>query len=190
MSDPASLRRTANAAGTSSLAVAATWQLEKHAWYVAYAALERGAIPPLHAARLHIGEHGWAEGIELPGDGWEVGDGVAIAAALEAHLAPLVDELSGYRPRRALWRSVGDRIAQAALWVPAIELAEEILAAPTAFHAPAGFELRDGEPFRRRTGCCLSHRCEGGTVCEDCPLATRPGCCRNAGSRRRSRPRP
>lgn len=176
------LERTARAAGTASRAVAATWLLEKHAWHVASAALAavlvHGAVPPLDGALVQLGEHGWADAIALPPDDWEPAGGRVLAARLAAHHGPLVEALAPYRSRRALWRSVGDRLGQAALWCGeafddhrrAWAIAAEALTAVTALAAPAGFELLDGAPFRRRTGCCLSHRCPDGRVCDDCPL--------------------
>ena len=177
------LARAIVGAGTASAGVAVTWQLEKHAWFLAAGAigglLSCDAMAPLDEAWLYDGEHGWVEAVALPADGWVPADGAQLAARLEAHLTPLVEALSAFRARRALWRSVGDRLAQAALWCgeafdergPAWVLCGDALAAPSALRAPAGLELRDGRPFRRRTGCCLSHRCAGGATCEDCPLA-------------------
>jgi hypothetical protein len=179
------LARTAAGAGTRSPAVAATWHLEKHAWHVASAALAgvlvHGALPPLEGALLRDGEQGWAEAVALAPAGWAPAGGAALARALEAHLTPVVHACARHRPRRALWRSVGDRLGQAALWcgeafgdrAAAWALGEEALAAPTALRAPAGFALVDGAPARRRTGCCLSHRRPGGPVCADCPLGAR-----------------
>lgn len=163
-------------------AVGATWQLEKHAWFVAAAAvaalLVRGSMPPLGGVWLRYGADGWAEGIAVPRDGWSAAGGGLLAVRLEEHLAPVVDALSAHRPRRALWRSAGDRLGQAAIWCGealgdrdgALSLAADALAAPTALRAPAGFGIVDGLPFRRRAGCCLSHRCDGGVECADCVL--------------------
>lgn len=178
------LARTAAGAGSRSLAVAATWHLEKHAWFAAGTALAgvvvHGVVPPLDDAALRDGEHGWAEAIALPDDRWQAADGPALAQHLEAHLAPLVTALTPYRPRRALWRSIGDRLGQAALWCAealdddaAIAVATEALTAPTRLRAPAAFTTRAGRRFRPRTGCCLSHRCDGGVECDDCPLVCR-----------------
>ena len=180
-SSPAAARTPSlAAAGTPSLAIAATWHLEKHAWLAAGAALAgvllHGRLPPLERAWIRCGEYGWPEEIALPGEGWSRGDGADVARALEDHLAPLVDALVVHRARRPLWRSAGDRLGQAARWCAeafaapdgARALAEAAFAAPTALRAPAGFVLRDGLPDRRRTGCCLSHRCPGGPRCDDC----------------------
>jgi hypothetical protein len=166
-------------------AVGATWLLEKHAWFVAGAQLAallvHGAMPPARALWVRCGASGWPEAVALPTAGWAPADGARIAAALEAHLVPLVEALAAHRARRPLWRSAGDRLGQAALWCGeafgargrAWALASDALAAPTALRAPAGFALRGGEPFRRRTGCCLSRRCPDGATCPDCPLALR-----------------
>jgi hypothetical protein len=180
------LARTAATAGTASRAVAATWHLEKHAWYVAAATLaailEHDAMPPLDEALLRDAEQGWPEAIAVPRSGWVSADGAGLAEGLEAHLAPLVDALARHRPAKALWRSASDRLGQAALWCArafqdrsgACALASQALAAPTALAAPAQFELINGTPARRRVGCCLSHRCPGGITCEDCGLRSPP----------------
>jgi ferric iron reductase protein FhuF len=135
------------------------------------------ALPPLEDVSLRYCDSGWPDAIALPPDGWEPADSEALAERLDAHLAPLVDLLARHRPARALWRSAGDRLGQAALWCgealgdrrAAWTLATDALAAPTRLRAPAGFDLADGTPFRRRTGCCLSYRCDGGAICADCP---------------------
>jgi hypothetical protein len=175
------LDRTA-AAIAGPRVVAATWHLEMHAWHAASTSLAaillHGSMPPLEQALLHDAEEGWADAIALPASSWAPADGSALAIGLQAHLAPTVEALAGHRPSRALWRCAGDRLAQAALWCGeafgdrrrAWALASEALAAPTPLAAPAAFELVDGVPFRRRTGCCLSHRCAGGLACDDCGL--------------------
>lgn len=177
------LARIAGAAGTRSAAVAATWYLEKHAWHACGAALAgllvHGAVPPLDRTFVHHAREGWVDAIAVPEDGWEQASPAVLAARLEAHLSPVVAALGGRRPARALWLCAGDRLAQAALWcgealgcrADAWSLATEVLAAPTALQAPAGFALWEGEPFRRRRGCCLSHRCPSGATCADCPLS-------------------
>jgi ferric iron reductase protein FhuF len=176
------LDRTATAAGTTSRAIAATWHLEKHAWYVASASLAailvHGTMPPLEQALLRDAEEGWPDAIAVPPSDWTPANGATLGARLEAHLEPLVDALCHHRPARALWRSVSDRLGQAALWCGeafadhrrAWALAGEAMTAPTALAAPTGFELVDGVPFRRRTGCCLSQRCQPALICDDCRL--------------------
>ena len=174
------LRSSADATGTGSPMVAATWLLEKHAWHVAAVALGSvlldGRVPPLERLLVRDGAEGWVEALALPGDGWRPGGAKELAAGFEAHLAPLVEELAAHRARRPLWRSAGDRLGQAALWcgeafgdsARAVRLAADVLTAPTALRAPARFTVHEGVPFRRRTGCCLSYRCPGEVSCEDC----------------------
>lgn len=176
------LARTCAAAGTPSRAVAVTWHLEKHAWFVAAAAfaclLTQDAIPPLDELWVRDSDEGWVDAIAVPAHGWAPADGPALAEALVAHLEPLVAVLSRHRGRRALWRCVGDRLGQAALWAAdafdgrAITVAEHALAADTHI-AARGFETIGGTVTRRRTGCCLSHRCAVAITCDDCVLATR-----------------
>ena len=166
---------------TGSLAVAATWLVEKHAWYVAAAALGgvlvSGRVAPLRDAEVLIGDCGWVEGVALPAAGWRPGGAPELATALAAHLAPLVCALSEHRPPRPLWRSVSDRVGQAAVWCAdafgdadaALALATGVLAAPTPLKAPARWTVgEDGLPTRRRVGCCLSHRSPSALRCDDC----------------------
>jgi hypothetical protein len=174
------LARSAVVAGTRARAVAATWHLEKHAWFAAAAALggllSRGELPPLDTAWVRDGEAGWVEAVAIPVEGWSPGGGAELADALSAHLEPVVEALTRHRGRRALWRSVGDRLGQAALWAAdafderALALAADALEAPTPLASPRSFEIVEGRPTRRRTGCCLSHRCDGAIVCADCVL--------------------
>lgn len=176
------LERARRAAGTEMTALAVAWVLEKHAWHVASlvvaALVADGVVPPLEHAQLLLGDAGWAEAIAVPQTGWEHGDAVDAARALDAHLAPVVAALGTRRAPRALWREAADRIGQAALWCGeafgarehAWSIGAQLLAAPTRLHASAGFEVRDGEPFRLRSGCCLAHRAPGGVACADCRL--------------------
>ena len=157
--------------------------MENHAWQVGSlviaALLSERALPPLGHAQVRDGEHGWAEAIAVPPDGW-IRHATAIDAAelLEAHLAPVIRALSARRAERALWREASDRIGQAVLWcgeawgrrADAWALGTALLAAHTRLQAHGGFHLRHGEPFRRRGGCCLSYRCTDGELCPDCPL--------------------
>ena len=177
------LDAVAAGAGTASRAVAATWLLEGHAWSVASAALAavlvHGLAPPLDRGLVRDLPGGTVEALALPAEGWDPCDGGQLAARLEAHHAPLVEALGAFRPRRALWRSVGDRVGQAAIWCAeafgdrdaALALASDVLSAPTALRAPAVFAVVDGAARRRRAGCCLSFRVPGGDVCPDCRIA-------------------
>lgn len=175
------LKRTRAAAGTSHPAVAATWHLEKHAWWVA--ALLVGStttyrsIPPLGGLRVRDGEHGWVEALGVPADGWESASGNLIAERIERHLEPLVDALAHHRSARVLWSCAADRLAQAAIWcerafgdAETIRLAREALAEPTSLMAPANFERTAAGFARRRRACCLAHRATPSVRCSDCPL--------------------
>ena len=166
--------------GLPSTAVAATWQIEGHGWFVAAVALAgvlvHGRTPPLDRALLRYGDENRPEAIALPADGWRRAGGPGLARAVEAHLAPLVDALSAHRRPRPLWRSAGDRLGQAARWCAdafadnerAIAIATAALDAPTALRAEPGFSIEDGEPFRRRTGCCLAYKLSATPRCADC----------------------
>jgi hypothetical protein len=176
------LDRAHAASGSALAAVGVAWVLEKHAWHAASlvvaALLVDGTLPPLHRAQLLYGATGWADAIAVPPGDWAHADPVEAAAALDAHLGPVIAALHGRRAPRALWREAGDRVGQAALWCgeafgareEAWSIGAQILAAPTRLRAPARFELRDGAPFRLRTGCCLAHRTPGGAACADCLL--------------------
>lgn len=179
------LDRAWRATGSELRAVAAAWVLEQHAWHAASllvaTQLVDGSLPPLHRAQLLHGESGWADAIAVPADGWRHGDALDAARALDAHLAPVIAALAPRRAPRALWREAGDRVGQSVLWCGeafgarerAWSIGAQLLAAPTRLRAAAGFELRDGLPFRRRAGCCLAHRTAGGVACADCLLSAR-----------------
>jgi hypothetical protein len=170
-----------------SPAVAATWQVEGHAWFVAAASLAgvlvHGRVPPLDRALLRYGSEGRPEAIALPADGWRPAGGADVAAAIAEHLEPLVDALSAHRRARPLWRSAGDRLGQAARWCAdafgendrAIAIATAALEAPTALRAEPGFSIEDGQPYRRRTGCCLAYRLPDTPRCVDCANPDRLG---------------
>lgn len=186
--DPALLQdllgRGAAALGSPSGAglVAATTLIEAHAWYVAATALGgvllHGRIPPLEPLLLRDGPEGWVNELALPAHGWERGGGAELAVQLETHLAPVVAALAPHRRPKPLWRSVGDRLGQAAIWcgtafeadAQVLEIATDALSAPTALRAPARFTVQDGVPFRRRTGCCLTYRTAEAVHCDDCSL--------------------
>ena len=177
------LDRARRAAGTDMTALAVAWILEKHAWQVASlvvaALLVDGTLPPLHRSQLLYGASGWADAIAVPASGWEHADAADAARALDEHLAPVIAALGSRRAPRALWRESADRIGQAAMWCGeafgarehAWSIGAQLLAAPTRLRAPGRFQLRDGEPFRLRSGCCLAHRAPGGVACSDCRLS-------------------
>jgi hypothetical protein len=175
--------RTERALHPAPPAVAAAWHLEKHAWHAASlvlaALLVDGSLPPLGGAQVLDGPHGWTDAIAVRPGGWARGAApVDAAELLEAHLAPVIGALAGRRAERALWREAADRVGQATLWcgeafgrrADAWAAGAALLSAHTRLRAHAGFVLRDGEPFRRRGGCCLSYRCADGVLCDDCPL--------------------
>jgi hypothetical protein len=176
------LAAVAEATGTRSPAATVTFFLEPYAWHLAAACvgalLCSGALPPLDDVQVHDTPEGWCDAIALPAGGWTPATGAELAARLEAHLAPLVGALASQRPTSALWRSVGDRLGQGALWAGAAfedpdgawDLLEAALAAPTTLRAACAAETADGRRFRRRTGCCLNHRSPDGPICPDCVI--------------------
>lgn len=108
---------------------------------------------------------------------------------LEAHLTPLVEALharSG-RARPALWRSCGDRLGGAFLWLGEVLGCRDeawrrgmhclALDAPLAGGAPFRIVEHAGiaEPTRNRSGCCLLYRIDThppNETCFTCPLTT------------------
>jgi hypothetical protein len=171
------------ASGSDLEAVGVAWIVENHAWHVASlvvaAQVVDSTLPPLDRLQLLHNASGIHDAVAVPRDGWRHADPVEAAAALDAHLGPLVEAFRGRRAARALWREAGDRVGQAVQWCGeafgarehAWSIGAQILAAPTRLRAPARFELRDGAPFRLRSGCCLAHRMPGQAPCADCPLA-------------------
>lgn len=168
--------------GGVPMKLAATWVVEKHAWFAAVVALGAhqltGAVPPLCALRLRVGaDHGYVDGVALPDPGvaWRPATPEELATRLAVHLAPTVAAMGAHRPVRPLWRCASDRVGQAASWCAAalgpeaIALATAVLEADTPLRAPARF-APDGT--RRRTGCCLTYRLDGFDRCADC--ATSP----------------
>ena len=105
---------------------------------------------------------------------------------LQAHLqAPLgaIAEITG-RPLRALWRSAGDRLGGAFLWLGEVigvretawELGTRCMNAGGPLGVGAGFRVIKhagiAEPTRNRRGCCLIWRADGRETCFTCPLTT------------------
>jgi FhuF 2Fe-2S C-terminal domain len=77
-----------------------------------------------------------------------------LVSRVVAELGPLVERVNelSRRPRSALWRGAGDRVAQALVL--------------------AGEERGDAEVelLQVRNGCCLWHRVPGEPKCSSCPL--------------------
>jgi hypothetical protein len=107
-------------------------------------------------------------------------------AELEAHLAPLLAAISlaTGRPLRALWRSAGDRLGGAFLWLGEVvgvrqrawELGTRCMQAVGPLGVGAGFRVVEhagiAEPTRNRRSCCLIWRAEGQDTCFTCPLTS------------------
>ncbi len=105
---------------------------------------------------------------------------------LRAHLAPLLAAIAAAtgRPLGALWRSAGDRLGGAFLWLGELiaererawELGTRCLQREGPLAVGAGFRVIEhagiAEPTRNRAGCCLIWRAEAGTTCFTCPLTT------------------
>ena len=108
----------------------------------------------------------------------------SLVARVVEELEPLVERVNevSRRPRSALWRGAGDRVAQA------LVLAGEEAGAPERGRAAAARALSvpgplagrlrieqlviDGrvEQLHLRNGCCLWHRVPGEPKCSSCPL--------------------
>jgi hypothetical protein len=107
-------------------------------------------------------------------------------AELEEHLDPVLTALSvaSGRPSRALWRSAGDRLGGAFLWLGEVvgmrerawDLGARCMAGGGPLAVGAGFRVLEhagiAEPTRNRRGCCLIYRAAGQTTCFTCPLTT------------------
>ncbi len=103
---------------------------------------------------------------------------------MEAHLAPLLDAIGAAtgRPHQALWRSAGDRLGGAFLWLGEVvgmrerawELGTRCMRSGGRLAAGAGYRVLEhagiAEPTRNRRGCCLIYRVEGNDTCFTCPL--------------------
>ncbi len=112
------------------------------------------------------------------------GDEVALVARVVEELGPLVERVNelSRRPRSALWRGAGDRVAQALVLAgeDAGDPARGREAAGRALSAagPLAGRLRieqlviDGqvEPLLLRNSCCLWHCVPGEPKCSSCPL--------------------
>lgn len=183
-------------ARTSHPGVSSGWLIEKIAWHTACLAaaslvLDR-SVPGLHpdTAQLRFDDHGLAAGLAVPDEDWLIfgpdQEDLAIALALarlEAHLAPLVEELvrRTMRPRRALWRQAGDRLAAAFLWFgvgldrldEARRLGERTLAAPSLLAVEPQYTTTDRYgppmPWRARVSCCLAYHVPEQPLCAECP---------------------
>ena len=106
---------------------------------------------------------------------------------LELHLSPLLEAINAAtgRPLRALWRSCGDRLGGAFLWLGEVAGMRERAwalgtATMTAGSGPlavgAGYRVLEhagiAEPTRNRRSCCLIWRAEGNETCFTCPLTS------------------
>lgn len=104
-------------------------------------------------------------------------DEAALVAQLETdlreHLAPLIERVNAatQRPRSALVRAVGDRLASALVWVGQTTGRE---ARAAALARAAGAEVRTvaDQTVHVRAGCCLYYRIPGSVKCFGCPLLT------------------
>ncbi|MDP2712616.1 MAG: (2Fe-2S)-binding protein [Solirubrobacteraceae bacterium] len=105
---------------------------------------------------------------------------------LETHLAPLLEAIGAAtgRPRRALWRSAGDRLGGAFLWLGEVvgarerawELGTRCMHGSGPLAVGAGFRVLEhagiAEPTRNRRSCCLIWRADGNDTCFTCPLTS------------------
>ncbi len=108
-------------------------------------------------------------------------------AELEAHLAPLLEAIAAAtgRPLTALWRSAGDRLGGAFLWLGEVAGmrerawalgAQAMVGGGGPLAVGAGFRVLEhagiAEPTRNRRSCCLIWRAEDSDTCFTCPLTT------------------
>jgi hypothetical protein len=107
-------------------------------------------------------------------------------AELQDHLEPLLAAIAAAsgRPLRALWRSAGDRLGGAFLWLGEVvgmrerawELGTRCMQGDGPLAVGAGFRVLEhagiAEPTRDRRGCCLIYRAPGNATCFTCPLTS------------------
>ncbi len=105
---------------------------------------------------------------------------------LEAALDPLLAAIAAAtgRPLRALWRSAGDRLGGAFLWLGEVvgmrdeawRLGTRCMQMDGPLAVGAGFRVLAhagiAEPTRNRRSCCLIWRAEGCETCFTCPLTS------------------
>ena len=105
---------------------------------------------------------------------------------MAGHLAPLLEAIGAAtgRPLGALWRSAGDRLGGAFLWLGEVvgmrerawDLGARCMQSGGPLAVGAGFRVLDhagiAEPTRNRRGCCLIYRVAGNDTCFTCPLTT------------------
>lgn len=105
---------------------------------------------------------------------------------LHDHLEPLLAAISQAtgRPLRALWRSAGDRLGGAFLWLGEVvgrrerawDLGTRCMERGGPLAVGAGFRVLEhagiAEPTRNRRSCCLIYRADGQDTCFTCPLTT------------------
>lgn len=105
---------------------------------------------------------------------------------LRTHLAPVLEAIARAtdRPLRALWRSAGDRLGGAFLWLGEVvgmrdrawELGTRCMQLGGPLAVGAGFRVIEhagiAEPTRNRAGCCLIWRADDTATCFTCPLTT------------------
>lgn len=133
----------------------------------------------------------------IPGDGAEGDPSLVVLAGedalldrlraeLQAHLTPVLEAIAAAtgRPLRALWRSAGDRLGGAFLWLGEVvgmrerawDLGTRCMERGGPLAVGAGFRIVEHagivEPTRNRRSCCLIWRAEGQTTCFTCPLTT------------------
>ena len=107
-------------------------------------------------------------------------------AELHDHLEPLLVAIAAAsgRPLRALWRSAGDRLGGAFLWLGEVvgmrerawDLGTRAMRAGGPLAVGADFRVLEhagiAEPTRNRRSCCLIYRVAGNDTCFTCPLTS------------------
>jgi hypothetical protein len=148
-----------------------TWLL---AIPVATALIDATPVPDISVGnvRVWIGdEPPGGNGLKLLSDAELDGDP---EAALDAHLAPLIDAVNAAtrRPAKALWRSAKDRVDAAIAWVA--ELTNQCDRAFELLADRAELRLLDlgthEQLLHVRAGCCLYYRTPANVKCFSCPL--------------------
>lgn len=174
--------------------IGGTWLIEGYSWALAVRGvgvlLLGDQVPhmPRDETYLDVSEESGITAMAFPGDVYDDADDDALLACLrseiETHLEPLIATTAAAtdRAETALWRSAGDRLGGAFLWLGEVlgmrdrawGLGTLCLSAGGRLASQAEFRVIEHagitEPTRNRLGCCLLYRTGEHDTCFTCPL--------------------
>ena len=183
--------------GATDRTMAAAIFHNSYAWYIGAAAigcyLAEGRVPSLAPDQVDL----WIDflgdekridvAVHCDESGPWIGDArTRLRRELEAHLEPLIERLHGLTRlgKRAQWHLVADACASVFVWfgqrmgMTEASCAEGLAVikaadSPLRFSKTGYFTLEHAgacQTFRKRGGCCLSHKAPAGKPCSTCPL--------------------